>query len=123
MPASWLSKGAVSPSIPGTVGLGWRWGGGEAIPQEPQCPLLQTWGGGLQGPEGGSSRASPKITPANPRAAPSPSQGALFPLSEPGMRRSRGVPNPRYQPVPAQLRQYRAATERVVHRWQACGWE
>lgn len=123
MPASWLSKGAVSPSIPGTVGLGWRWGGVKPFLRSPNVPCSRPGGGGLQGPEGGSSRVSPKITPANPRAAPSPSQGALFPLSEPGMRRSRGVPNPRYQPVPAQLRQYRAATERVVHRWQACGWE
>lgn len=68
-------------------------------------------------------QGEPRNHPRTPQGSPQPFSGALFPLSEPGMRRSGGVPNPHYQPVPARLRQYRAATERVVHRWQACGWE
>lgn len=120
MPASGLSDGTVCPSIPGME----AGGGCEATARWPQCVLVQI-SGGLQGPEGASSWLSPPNHPHTPAAAPSPSRGggALFPSSDPRRRRSGGGPQPHYQPAPAWLRQHRAATERVVHRWQACGWE
>lgn len=48
MPASWLSKGAVSPSIPGTVGLGWRWGGVKPFLRSPNVPCSRPGGGGYK---------------------------------------------------------------------------
>ena len=94
MPASWLSKGAVSPSIPGMVGLGWRPGRGgcEAASRWPQCALVQTWGG-LHGPEGTSNRVSPEITPTALGQPPALPGGLFFPpRSDSGRRRRGGVP-------------------------------
>lgn len=50
MPASWLAKGAVSPSIPGMVGLGWRWGGVKPFLRSPDVPCSRP-GGGYKDPK------------------------------------------------------------------------
>lgn len=75
MPASWLSKGAVSPSIPGTVGLGWRWGGVKPFLRSPNVPCSRPGGGGggggykdLKAAAAGRAPKSPPQTPGQPPA-------------------------------------------------------
>lgn len=79
MPASWLSKGAVSPSIPGTVGLGWRWGGVKPFLRSPNVPCSRPGGGGYKDLKAAAAGRAPKSPPQTPGQPPALLRGLFSP--------------------------------------------